>query len=254
MCIDCGYERPAYNSCRNRHCPKCQALAQEKWIEAQRARMLDVQHFHVVFTLPAELRALAAFSPRIVYDALHHAAADTLLEFGERRLSAKIGATLILHTWTRDLRLHPHVHPRPRRVPAPIRAARTSRGLSQDSPRRPARLSETARTRAHRARQHVRRSADTLVARATRDADRERRLYLPHVRWAAPPGRDPDPLRSSAAGDRRLMLRSSLALPPDRYRIGDPRCLAEPCLSLRVDSRTPPPRTKTASFTLSKSP
>jgi hypothetical protein len=110
VCIDCGYERPAYNSCRNRHCPKCQALAQEKWIEAQRARMLDVQYFHVVFTLPAELRALAAFSPRAVYDALHHAAADTLLEFGERRLSAKIGATLILHTWTRDLRLHPHVH------------------------------------------------------------------------------------------------------------------------------------------------
>jgi hypothetical protein len=109
-CIDCGYERPSYNSCRNRHCPKCQALAQEKWIAAQRARMLDVKHFHVVFTLPAELRPLAAFAPRVVYDALFHAAARTLLEFGETRLAARLGATLVLHTWTRDMRFHPHVH------------------------------------------------------------------------------------------------------------------------------------------------
>jgi hypothetical protein len=110
VCIDCGYECPAYNSCRNRHCPKCQALAQEQWIGAQRARMLDVKHFHVVFTLPAELRPLARFAPRLVYDALFYAAGRTLLEFGERRLSAKIGATVVLHTWTRDLRFHPHVH------------------------------------------------------------------------------------------------------------------------------------------------
>jgi len=109
-CTSCGYEHPSYNSCRNRHCPKCQALAQEKWIAEQRARMLDVKHFHVVFTLPAELRALAAFAPRTVYDALFHAASRTLLEFGESRLSATIGATLVLHTWTRALRLHPHIH------------------------------------------------------------------------------------------------------------------------------------------------
>lgn len=109
-CTSCGYEHPSYNSCRNRHCPKCQALAQEKWIAEQQARMLDVQHFHVVFTLPAELRTLATFAPRTVYDALFHAASRTLLEFGESRLSATIGATLVLHTWTRDLRLHPHVH------------------------------------------------------------------------------------------------------------------------------------------------
>jgi hypothetical protein len=110
QCTTCGYERPAYNSCRNRHCPKCQALAQEKWIAEQRVRMLDVKHFHVVFTLPAELRSLAAFAPRVVYDALFHAAGRTLVEFGERRLAATIGATLVLHTWTRDLRFHPHVH------------------------------------------------------------------------------------------------------------------------------------------------
>jgi len=109
VCIDCGYECPAYNSCRDRHCPKCQALAQETWICAQRARMLDVRYFHVVFTLPAELRPLARFAPRVVYNALFHAAQRTLLEFGERRRS-KVGATLVLHTWTRELKLHPHVH------------------------------------------------------------------------------------------------------------------------------------------------
>jgi hypothetical protein len=72
--------------------------------------MLDVKHFHVVFTLPAELRSLAAFAKDAVYGALFRAASSTLLEFGERRLSGTIGATLVLHTWTRDLRFHPHVH------------------------------------------------------------------------------------------------------------------------------------------------
>ena len=110
QCQNCGYERPSYNSCRNRHCPKCQALAQERWMSEQQQRMLDVKHFHVVFTLPAELRSLAAFAKDAVYDALFRAASRTLLEFGERRLSATIGATLVLHTWTRDLRFHPHVH------------------------------------------------------------------------------------------------------------------------------------------------
>jgi predicted Zn-ribbon and HTH transcriptional regulator len=109
-CLRCGYEHPAYNSCRNRHCPKCQALAQEKWIEEQRTRLLDVPHFHVVFTLPAELRPLAAFAPCTIYDALFHAAASTLKSFARSRLSATLGATLVLHTWTRKLELHPHVH------------------------------------------------------------------------------------------------------------------------------------------------
>jgi hypothetical protein len=109
-CDACGYEHPSYNSCRNRHCPKCQALAQEKWIAEQRARMLETRYFHVVFTLPSELRRLAAFAPRAVYDALVRAAGRVLLEFGERRLKATIGATLVLHTWTRALAFHPHVH------------------------------------------------------------------------------------------------------------------------------------------------
>jgi hypothetical protein len=110
QCTSCAFERDVYLSCRNRHCPKCQALAQEKWIENQRERMLDVSHFHVVFTLPAELRPLARFAPRLVYDALFRAVGRTLLEFGDRRLSATIGATLVLHTWTRELDFHPHVH------------------------------------------------------------------------------------------------------------------------------------------------
>ena len=109
-CEACGYEHPAYNSCRNRHCPKCQALAQETWIEARRARMLDVPHFHIVFTLPSELRPLARFAPRVVFDALMHAAQHTLLALAKTRLQATVGATLVLHTWTRKLEFHPHVH------------------------------------------------------------------------------------------------------------------------------------------------
>jgi hypothetical protein len=109
-CVECGYEHPSYNSCRDRHCPKCQALAQQKWIDARRAKMLDTAHFHVVFTLPEPLRALAAFAPRAVYNALFHAATWTLLEFGERHLGGAVGATLVLHTWNRELLFHPHVH------------------------------------------------------------------------------------------------------------------------------------------------
>jgi Putative transposase/Transposase zinc-binding domain len=109
-CASCGYEHPSYNSCRDRHCPKCQALAQEKWIAQRNERLLDVGHFHVVFTLPSELRFLAKLAPREAYDALFRAAADTLLELGRSRLAAILGATLVLHTWTRELLFHPHVH------------------------------------------------------------------------------------------------------------------------------------------------
>lgn len=110
VCQGCGYERPAYNSCRNRHCPKCQALAAEAWIERRRERLLDLGHFHVVFTLPSELRPLAKHAPAVVYDALFQAVRGTLLELGHERFDAMLGATLVLHTWTRDLRFHPHVH------------------------------------------------------------------------------------------------------------------------------------------------
>jgi hypothetical protein len=110
QCPSCGYEHYAYHSCRNRHCPKCQALAQEHWIEQRKERLLDVGHFHVVFTLPADLRPLARCAPDVVFNAIFHAAAETLLELGDRRLRARLGATIVLHTWARDLRFHPHVH------------------------------------------------------------------------------------------------------------------------------------------------
>lgn len=110
VCRSCGHEHPAYNSCRNRHCPKCQLLAQEKWIAARSERLLPVRHFHVVFTVPSELRALTRFAPRFVFDALFRAAAETLLALGRSRLGAELGVTMVLHTWTRDLRFHPHVH------------------------------------------------------------------------------------------------------------------------------------------------
>jgi len=112
VCARCGHERPSYNSCRNRHCPKCQALAQARWVGARSARLLPASYFHVVFTLPAELRALTKLNRRVVFDAMLAAAGETLVELGldPKRLGALLGATCVLHTWTRDLRFHPHVH------------------------------------------------------------------------------------------------------------------------------------------------
>jgi hypothetical protein len=110
VCLECGREHPSYNSCGNRHCPKCQALAQEHWIEARAKRLLPVEHFHTVFTLPADLRPLGRSRPRILYTLLFQAASGTLLELGRTHLKATLAATLLLHTWTRDLRYHPHVH------------------------------------------------------------------------------------------------------------------------------------------------
>lgn len=111
VCTSCGHDKPSYNSCRNRHCPKCQALAQEKWISQRLSRVLPVAHFHVVFTLPASIRPLAAYRPRLVYDLLFEAASAALLEVGRGpKLGARLGVTAVLHTWTRELELHPHVH------------------------------------------------------------------------------------------------------------------------------------------------
>jgi hypothetical protein len=110
LCASCGYQHPAYNSCRNRHCPKCQALRQEKWIAARSQRLLPTKHFHVVFTLPSELRKVAKAYPSEVFDALLLAASETLLALGLSRLQATLGITMVLHTWTRKLDFHPHVH------------------------------------------------------------------------------------------------------------------------------------------------
>lgn len=111
VCTSCGHTKPSYNSCRNRHCPKCQSLAQEQWITERLDRILPVQHFHVVFTLPAALRSLAAYRPAVLYNLLFEAASSTLLEVGcGVKLGALLGITAVLHTWTRKLELHPHLH------------------------------------------------------------------------------------------------------------------------------------------------
>ena len=112
VCTACGHERPAYNSCRNRHCPKCQGLAQARWIAQRSARLLPTSYFHVVFTLPAALRALAHRNRRRVFTLLFDAAAQTLLTLGRdpTRLGAQLGITAVLHTWTRALTFHPHLH------------------------------------------------------------------------------------------------------------------------------------------------
>jgi Putative transposase/Transposase zinc-binding domain len=110
VCTDCGREHPVYNSCRNRHCPKCQALAQERWIAARSARILPVRHFHQVFTPPSELRPLAMRHPDEVYATLFHGVSELLVELGRTRLKATLGLTMVLHTWTRELAFHPHVH------------------------------------------------------------------------------------------------------------------------------------------------
>jgi Putative transposase/Transposase zinc-binding domain len=112
VCDRCGYRRPSYNSCRNRHCPKCQGLAQAIWLEQRKQRLLPTHYFHVVFTLCSELRPLALANPELIFNLLFAGASETLLCLGRdiKRLGATLGLTAVLHTWTRDLRFHPHVH------------------------------------------------------------------------------------------------------------------------------------------------
>jgi len=111
-CLDCGAAEPSYNSCRNRHCPKCQGQKQFEWLEARRRHLLSVDYFHCVFTLPEALRALAPRNEALIYDLLFRSAADTLLTLGRdpKQLGALLGFTSILHTWNRQLQYHPHVH------------------------------------------------------------------------------------------------------------------------------------------------
>jgi hypothetical protein len=112
VCGACGHAAIAYNSCRNRHCPKCQALSQARWLEQRMERVLPTHAFHVVFTLPSELHGLVMANREQLFALLFAAAAEALLELGRnpRWLGAELGLTSVLHTWTRDLRFHPHVH------------------------------------------------------------------------------------------------------------------------------------------------
>jgi hypothetical protein len=111
-CDDCGHTRIAYNSCRNRHCPKCQWAAAERWLAAREAELLPVPYYHVVFTLPAAIGAIAYQNKAKVYGLLFKAAADTLMTIAAdpKHLGAQIGVTAVLHTWGQNLDHHPHVH------------------------------------------------------------------------------------------------------------------------------------------------
>jgi Putative transposase/Transposase zinc-binding domain len=111
-CGDCGHERIAYNSCRNRHCPTCRASAPAAWLASQTEHLLPVEYHHVVFTLPAQVHIVAKLNPRTVYDALMQAAAKTVqtVAADPRHLGAEVGLLLVLHTWGQDLDFHPHVH------------------------------------------------------------------------------------------------------------------------------------------------
>lgn len=111
-CDDCDFTRISYNSCRNRHCPKCQTINKERWIEARKDDLLNVGYFHVVFTIPDLINSVAYQNQRIVYNILFKAAAETLSELAadEKYLGAQIGFTAILHTWGQNLMHHPHLH------------------------------------------------------------------------------------------------------------------------------------------------
>lgn len=111
-CDHCGHEEIAYNSCRNRHCPKCQAAARAEWLEARSSELLPVPYFHVVFTLPDVIGPLALQNKRVLYDMLFQAASKTLLQIAAdpNHLGARIGFLAVLHTWGQNLMHHPHLH------------------------------------------------------------------------------------------------------------------------------------------------
>ena len=111
-CEDCGHRRIAYNSCRNRHCPKCQGAAARTWLAEREADLLPVGYFHVVFSVPAEVADIAWHNKAVVYDLLFRAASETMLTIAadRRHLGARIGITAVLHTWGSAMTHHPHIH------------------------------------------------------------------------------------------------------------------------------------------------
>jgi predicted Zn-ribbon and HTH transcriptional regulator len=112
QCDSCGYQRISYNSCRNRHCPKCQSLARAEWLEHRRSELLTTPYFHVVFTVPQEIAAIAHYNKGLVYNILFHAAAETLqtIAADPKHLGAELGFFAVLHTWGQTLLHHPHLH------------------------------------------------------------------------------------------------------------------------------------------------
>ena len=112
QCDECGHQRNAFNSCRDRHCPKCQSLARAEWLEDRQSELLDCEYFHVVFTLPEEIAAIAYQNKKVVYDILFRATAETLstIAADPKHLGAEIGFFAVLHTWGQNLLHHPHLH------------------------------------------------------------------------------------------------------------------------------------------------
>jgi hypothetical protein len=110
VCKDCGFERGSYNSCRNRHCPKCQILKQALWAEAQEALLLPTLYFQIVFTIPSELHAFFRRAPQVCLDLLFEAVSETLSQVARTKLEATIGFSAVLHTWNQQLGFHPHLH------------------------------------------------------------------------------------------------------------------------------------------------
>lgn len=111
-CDQCGYQRNAYNSCRNRHCPKCQYAAKEKWIEQRKSELLPIPYYHIVFTIPEELNDITLVNKKEMYSILFKSASETLLVLGKdpKHLGAEIGIIAVLHTWGQNLMDHPHLH------------------------------------------------------------------------------------------------------------------------------------------------
>jgi hypothetical protein len=110
QCDTCGFERPAYNSCRNRHCPKCQSLAKVKWVGKQKSELLPTGYFHLVFTLPHELNPLILVNKKPLLNILFQSVSQTLTQFAKQRLSGTLGVTAVLHTWDQTLLDHFHLH------------------------------------------------------------------------------------------------------------------------------------------------
>lgn len=110
VCDSCGSEHLVFRSCRNRHCPSCQANVREQWLAARERELLPVPYFHVVFTVPEILNELALYCPEVFYAALLRAAGNTVVDVGRSKLKALLGCLTILHTWGQNLSLHPHVH------------------------------------------------------------------------------------------------------------------------------------------------
>ena len=110
QCTHCGYREQRYNSCRNRHCPKCQGHKAAEWVEERKDELLPVQYFHAVFTLPHELNELVLMNKKLIYEILFKAVAQTLSQIGQRNLKCQLGFFTVLHTWGQTLTLHPHLH------------------------------------------------------------------------------------------------------------------------------------------------